>query len=152
MDANEYIAQRLDDQIAWYALKSLSNQYWYKGLRMAQFVAAALIPFLAAYSVPEVPTTKLVVGLFGVVIAVITATLDLCRFQEHWIEYRTTCEALKKEKYLHLAGSAPYISDPVANFRLLVQRAEALISKENSNWAHYVLQPSLGPDKEKSGG
>ena len=152
MDANEYISQRLNDQIAWYDRKSLSSQYWYKGLRMAQFVIAALIPFLTANLLSEIPTTKIVVGLFGVAIAVITATLDLCRFQEHWIEYRTTCEALKKDKHLYLAESEPYIGDPAANFRLLVQRAETLISKENSNWAHFVQQSTSGQDREKNSG
>ena len=119
---------------------------------MTQFVAAALIPFLTAYLTPEMPATKLVVGVFGVAIAVITATLDLCRFQEHWMEYRTTCEALKKEKYLFLTDSEPYTSDLVAKFQLLVQRAETLISKENSNWTNYVRQPILGPDQEKNDG
>ena len=152
MDANEYITQRLDDQIGWYDLKSLSSQRWYKWLRMAQFVAAALIPFLAGYLDPEVPEIGFGVGLLGVAIAIITATLDLYRFQAHWIEYRTTCEALRKEKHLFLTASEPYTSDPAATFRLLVQRAEMLISKENSTWAHYVRQPSSGQDEEKSHG
>ena len=58
MDANEYIAQRLDDQIGWYDRKSISNQRWYRGLRTVQVVAAALIPFWVGYLVPEMPTTK----------------------------------------------------------------------------------------------
>ena len=145
MDAAEYIAQRLDNQIEWYDRKSLSNQYWYKRLRMTQFVAAALIPFFTAY-LSEIPMTKFVVGVFGVAIAVVTAALDLYRFQEHWIEYRTTCESLKKEKFLFLANSGPYGSGSVAMFQLLVQRVEALISKEHSNWAQYVRQPEPGEE------
>ena len=49
MNADDYIAQRLDDQIAWYDRKSMACQRWYKHLRVTEFVAAALIPFLAAY-------------------------------------------------------------------------------------------------------
>jgi len=141
MNADEYIAKRLDDQIAWYDRKSLWSQRWYKRLRMAEFVAAALIPFLAAYLAPELSTTKVVIGLLGVTIAVITATLGLYQFQEHWIEYRTTCESLKKEKYLFLTSSEPYTGDSPDRLRLLVERVETLISKENTNWTQYMKKP-----------
>lgn len=151
MDANEYITERLNDQIGWYDRKSTSNQKWYKRLRMAQLLAAALIPFLTGYLTPELATTRLAVGLLGVGIAGITGMLDLYRFQQHWIEYRTTCEALKKEKYLFATDSEPYTGDPVTKFRLLVQRAETLISKENTHWAQYVRQPKPGAKERISG-
>ena len=144
MDADSYIAERLDDQIGWYDRKSLSNQHWYKGVRALQFVAAALIPFLTAYLPPDRSTTQLAVGLLGVTIAVATAALELCRCQEHWIQYRTTCESLKKEKILFLTESEPYSGDAAANSRLLVHRAETLISKENSNWAEHVRPTEQG--------
>ena len=141
VDATQYVSERLDDQIEWYDHSSLSNQNRYKCLRMIQFVAAGLIPFLTPYLSATTPTGKLLVGFLGVVVAIITAALDLYRFQEHWIEYRTTCESLKKEKYLFLAGGAPYSGDRDAAFRLLVQRAETLISKENSEWAQVARTP-----------
>ena len=146
MDVAEYITQRLDDQIEWYDRKSRSNQRWYKALRMIQFSAAALIPFLTAY-LSEILITKLIVGLVGVVIAVVTAMLDLYRYQEHWIEYRTTCESLKKEKFLFLADSGPYGSESVTVFQLFVQRVEALISTEHSNWVQYARQPESGEEE-----
>jgi len=151
MDAAGYIADRLDDQIGWYDRKSLSNQNWYKGLRMLQVLAAALIPFLTAYLPPDKSTTQLLVGFLGVAIAVVTATLDLWRCQEHWIQYRTTCESLKTEKILFLTESDPYSGDAATNFRLLVHRAETLISKENSDWAQYVRQPKRS-EKERASG
>ena len=141
MNAQEYIDKRLDDQIGWYDRKSVSNQRWYKWLRLFEFVAAAFIPFLAAYLTPELPATKIVIGLIGVVIAVIAAVLGLYQFQEHWIEYRTTCESLKKEKYLFQTSTEPYDGDERGNFQLLVQRVETLVSKENTNWAQHMMHP-----------
>lgn len=140
MNAEEYIDERLDDQISWYDKKSLASQRWYKRLRMVEFVAAALIPFLVGYLAPETTATKIVIGLLGVAIAVITGTLGLCQFQERWIEYRTTCESLKKEKYLFLTESDPYDGEVSARFRLLVQRVESLVSKENTSWAQYMMR------------
>jgi len=141
MTADEYVAERLDDQIAWYDAKSLASQRWFKRLRMAEFVAAASIPFLAAYLAPGLPQTKILIGVVGVGVAVITAALGLYQFQEHWIEYRTTCEALKREKYLFLTSSEPYRGDPADRLQLLVQRVEALISKENASWAQHMMPP-----------
>ncbi len=140
MDANDYIAQRVDDQIGWYDRKSCSNQWWYKRLRFTEFCAAAFIPFLATYLEPGVPGTKITIGALGVLITVITATLSLYRHQEHWVEYRTMCESLKNEKFLFLTGSGPYLSRSTTRFQIFVERIETLISRENSNWARYMTQ------------
>ncbi len=50
--------ERLDDQIAWYDRRSLSNQRTFKWLKGTVIAAAALIPFTAGWpqaaSVPAV--------------------------------------------------------------------------------------------------
>jgi len=46
----EYIEQRLSDQIGWYDRKSGTNQRWFKRLRFAEIVAAATIPFLSGFA------------------------------------------------------------------------------------------------------
>lgn len=146
VDSKEYVDQRLDDQIEWYDRKSRSNQGWYKRLRMTQVLAAAVIPFLTGYLESDTASIKLVVGGCGVVIAAVTATLDLYRFQEHWIQYRSTCESLKKEKFLFLTHSEPYNNECANRLELLVQRSETLISKENSHWTQYARDPKPGEE------
>ena len=147
MDANEYIEQRLEDQIGWYDRKSQWNQRWYKRLRLAEIVAAALIPFLAAWPPGESWVTRVVIGLLGVLIAVVAAAIGLYQLQENWVKYRTTCESLKKERYLYLTATKPYDGDEAARLQLLVRRVEALVSQENTEWAESLMQP-----KEESGG
>jgi hypothetical protein len=56
---------------------------------------------------------------------------------EKWIEYRTTTETLKHEKYLYFTNSLPYANDDT--FVLLVERVERLISKENSRWEDAIF-------------
>jgi hypothetical protein len=46
----DYIEQRLNDQIGWYDRKSGTNQRWFKRLRFAEIVAAATIPFLSGFA------------------------------------------------------------------------------------------------------
>ena len=148
MDASDYITQRVDDQIGWYDRKSRTNQQWYKLLRTVEFTGAAFIPFLATYLEPGIPKTKIIIGILGVLITVITATLSLYRHQEHWVEYRTTCESLKKEKFLFLTGSGPYVGASATTLQIFVDRVETLISKQNSNWAQYMTQQQEEEEKE----
>ena len=132
MDEDTYLQERLEDQVAWYDGKSQWNQKAFKYLRIAEIVAATSIPFLVGYIHEADSKVKFVVGLLGVVVAIIAGIIPLCKFHEHWIEYRTTCETLKHHKYLYLTKSAPY--DEENAFNVLVENIESLISKENSNW------------------
>lgn len=138
MDEKQYFEQRLDEQVNWYNNKSQWNQRWYRGLRVVEILAACTIPFLAGYMSEALPF-KYVIGILGVLIAVISGVLALYKFQENWTEYRTTCESLKHEKFLYLTKSKPYDSD--GSFPLLVQRVEGLISKENTMWSQYIKAP-----------
>jgi hypothetical protein len=140
MTEDEFLKQRVDDQIAWYDTKSQWNQKCYKWLRVTEVVAAAAIPFLAAYITPNWSFMKIVVGFLGFLIAVITAVVSLYHFQENWIEFRTTCESLKHEKYLFLTKTEPYnTGEP---FALFVYRIESLISTENTKWSQLIRPPS----------
>jgi hypothetical protein len=135
MNEEEYISSRVDDQIGWYGRKSKTAQRWFKGLRGIEIVSAATIPLIAGFAEDPFPVT-LVVGLLGALIAIISSLVSLNQFQENWIEYRTTCESLKHEKFLFLTKAEPYHKDD--SFRLFVQRVKSLISKENSAWSQYT--------------
>jgi hypothetical protein len=138
----DYIEQRLNDQIGWYDRKSVTNQRWFRRLRFAEIVAAATIPFLSGFA--DSFLIKIAIGALGVFVAVIASLLGLLQLQVHWIEYRATAESLKKEKFLFLTQTDPYDRDDA--FHLLVQRVEALLSKENTEWVQSMMKP---PKAEK---
>jgi Protein of unknown function (DUF4231) len=137
----EYIEQRLNDQIGWYDRKSVTNQRWFRQLRFVEIVVAATIPFLSGFAGNSLPI-KIAIGTLGVVVAVIASLLGLLQLQEHWIEYRATAESLRKEKFLFLTQTDPYDKDDA--FHLLVQRVEGLLSKENTDWAQSMVKPPEG--------
>ena len=140
MNEDEYITDRLDDQIIWYDKKSQTNQRWFKCLRIFEIISAAIIPFLAGIG-SSIPYYSVIIGALGVIIAVSAGVSAIYKFHENWIEYRTTSETLKHEKYLFQTKCPPYHQED--SFCRLVQRVEGLISKENSQWSRYV-------DKTKS--
>ena len=144
MSADEYIEQRLNDQISWYDRKSGTNQLWFKRLRFAEIVAAAIIPLLSGFAGQSL-SIKIAIGAFGVVVAVIASLLALLRLQEHWISYRATAEALKAEKFLFLTQTQPY--DKEDALHLLVQRVEALLSKESTEWIRSTAKPPEGENR-----
>lgn len=137
MDEQKYIEERLEDQINWYDTKSQLNQKRFKQLKIIEILSAASIPFLVAYADKSIEI-QVIVGLLGIAIAVITGIFGLYKFQENWIEYRTTSETLKHHKYLYETACLPYNKEN--RFQKLVQTCEAIISKENSNWSQYIIE------------
>lgn len=130
------IFARLEDQIDWYDRKSRAAQRIFKRVKIVEILAAAAIPFLAGLSYPH---DKLVTGGLGVLITVLEGLLHLNQYQQNWTNYRSTCEALKHEKYVYLANAGPYTgsTDPHA---LLAERIESTVSQEHAQWASVQQQ------------
>ena len=145
MNEEEYLKNRLDDQIDWYDRKSSQNQKSYKRLQFILIISAASIPFISGF-VDDFYYLQYLFGAIGVLIAAITGILSLYKFQENWTSYRTTCESLRHEKYLYLTKTEPYRGKNA--FNLLVQRVEILISKENSSWGEIMKKTEDQKDKE----
>jgi hypothetical protein len=131
MNEEEYLKQRLEEQIRWYSTNSAANKNRYQFLKTAEIIISVIIPFLTGY-LKENEALKYLIGILGCLVAIIAGLLVLYKYQEKWIEYRSTEESLKHEKYMYLSGSGPYKTD--ASLANLVERVEYLISKENSNW------------------
>ena len=131
MSPEDYITERLDDQIKWYSSKSSHNQKRYKQLRIIEIVSAAIIPFIAGMG-DKICYSNWIIGILGMIVAITAGLITLHKNHEIWIQYRTTSEQLKHEKYLHLTSCPPYNDDDALNH--LVSKVEGIISKENSSW------------------
>ena len=118
---------RLEDQIGWYSRKSVENQRLYKWLKLLEIAVAASLPVVAAVHSPVWVT-----GGLAAVIVVLEGAQHLYQYQEHWITYRSTAEALKHERYLYLALAGPYAGD--SRHSQLAERLEGLISQEHAKW------------------
>lgn len=120
---------RLEEQISWYSRGARRNKRWYLRIKVVQIVSAAVIPVLAATSLPT-----WVAGGLGALIVVLESIQQLFQFHSNWTHYRSTSEALKHEKYLYLAHAGAYATatHPEA---LLAERIENRVSQEHASWA-----------------
>lgn len=128
----DYLVQRLDNQIEWYGKKASSNQKWLKVCKWIELVLAATIPVALIISTEN--CGKIIAASAAAIIATANGIQGIYKFHENWMDYRTTEEILKHEKYLYLARSGTYknSSEP---FQDLVERIESIISHENTNWS-----------------
>lgn len=133
MDIQEYMQTRVDAEIQWYNKRSNYCQRMYKGFQIAEIVLAALIPLLSAYSEKSY-MVAFTIGSFGAVIATIESIGKLFKYHEYWVQYRTTCELLKHQKYLFLTQSPPYSPHDRTAENIFVKNIETIISSENNQW------------------
>jgi len=71
--------------------------------------------------------------LTSVLVAILTSVLKSFKYQENWINYRNTCETLKKEYYYYEAEIHQY-GESEDKEALFIERVESLISRENTLW------------------
>jgi hypothetical protein len=118
---------RLEDQIGWYDRTSGQNQRRYKWLKLLEIAVAASLPVVAAVHSPVSVT-----GGLAAVVVVLEGVQHVFQFQQNWITYRSTAEALKHERYLYLASAGPYAQGD--RHRQLAERLEGLVSQEHAKW------------------
>jgi hypothetical protein len=119
---------RLEEQIGWYDRKSARNQSCFKGLRVLALIAGGLVPILSLTN-----TNRLVIAVVGFALVVVEGLQQLNQYYANWVSYRSTCEALKHEKYLFLAKAGPYAASTDA-LVILAERIEGLVSQEHAKW------------------
>jgi hypothetical protein len=119
---------RLENQINWYYTRSVYCQKMYKGLKLAELIAAAGVPLFAGLTQNAWTT-----GALGAAVVVLEGVQHLSQYHSNWLSYRSTAEALKHEKYLHAAKAGPYAVSEAPD-ALLAERVEGLISREHAKW------------------
>ncbi len=118
---------RLDNQLTWYDAKSQHNQQLKNYSTVIQIVLAAAIP-IAAWLTPNYVPAAL-----GAIIAVLRGLESTYQWEYNWINYRSTAEKLKHEKFLFQARAGPYAGDGSAQ-RILAERVEGIVSREHASW------------------
>ena len=131
MTEEEYIINRLDDQINWYAKKSSHNQKRFKTLRTIEVTLSLSLPIIIGY-IPAFQILTLVASLLGAAVAFIATLLAIGKYHEIWVEYRMICEVLRQEKIAFTTRTGHYATENP--FPILVERAESIMCQEHAKW------------------
>lgn len=137
MTQEEYIKERVEDQIDWFDKKSAINKTYHLWTSGLIIFFAALIPFAAGFNTKEMVWMNYVIAVLGILTAIFTGLAALLKFQEKWTTYRTTSEALSRETFLFKTKTSPY-DIGTSSFKLLVSNVEHILSTENSNWSQMI--------------
>ena len=140
MDQKAYLKERVDDQIAWYDRKSAANQKSFKRSRIIIIICSVLVPLLSGFSDFSF-WIKVLIGGMGALVAIFESIMGVYKYQENWIQYRMTSEALNREKIFYLTRSGTYSNkNDQTRFTAFVTNCEKIMAGENSSWQAYIAE------------
>lgn len=131
MDQQEYLDKRVEDQIRWYSVKSKSNQNRHNTYLVIKLILAISIPVLSLFLNDFTPM-KYIIGIVGASIALIEGIQKIYNYQDLWVNYRNTAEALKRERMLFDTKTGHYKGTDA--FEQFVISAENIMSMEKVDW------------------
>src|SRR5208337_4555789 len=123
----KYLDERYNVEVKYYDSNSIKNKkinYW---LQIPTIIMAAIVPIAAALNL------RLIAVVLSAALAIFIGILNFGKFEEKWHNYRSTCEALKKEFYFYDAKIGDY-KDAKNPEELFVEKVESIISSEHAKW------------------
>lgn len=153
MDAETYLKERVEAQLAWLGARSRANKNSFLSHRLLGILLGALIAILSPYAGRDGPLKEWIpptLQLAGAGVALSAALLALYQHQENWIRYRGLKESLEREKMLYLTGSTSAYASPDA-FHAFVRSVEDLLSGERAVWANQASKKAEEKTGERGG-
>jgi hypothetical protein len=136
---SEYYKSRYLAQQEWYSLRARLNRKKYMAYQAILLTMTCATTLLIAMEAILNWTVWKILALLSSGTATLAASLlRAFKYEENWINYRQTSEALKKEKYQFETGLDVYgtAKDPRI---LFVARVESLISRESDRWVQVSI-------------
>jgi Protein of unknown function (DUF4231) len=125
--AETYISRKLDPQLIWFKKKAERSKLFHYSTLGGSMVATSSI--VVANSLHLSPLST---GL-AVVATIATGLSGMAKFQENWVRYRGAATALETLKLRYEVGMHPF--EGPDKHGLLVEEAERIFDKEQSQWA-----------------
>jgi len=130
VQADEYVAERLLDQLAWYEKASSRKRLQHLVLGGAALIATVVVTATAALELPSWSVAAIggsAAGLLGI--------HGFLGPVQDWMRYRDSAERLKSERFRYETRTGAYagIADEEV-LTLLVDRVEEILSSERQSW------------------
>jgi hypothetical protein len=130
-EINQEVPETYCKQIEWYDNHAIRYRHLYLGLEAALLVFAAITAVVTTIhlcgSSTEVHDWIAYLPIVtSVAVVILAGILNLFSFQEHWLNYRVTCEKLRREA------------------RLLRARGDIYASTQDEYWTPVFRNESIG--------
>lgn len=127
----EYLNTRYQDLLSFYDRRSVQNKRGFRALSLFVIVTSGLLAPLIGTGV--LADRRMIGALLSASIVVASAMLAHFQFNENWLSYRATWDALQREPHLRNARIGDY-EDAVDRNSLFVKRVEAISAREGGDW------------------
>ena len=98
---------------------------------------SAAVPVVSMLSIVFEDTwIRFCIAILGAIVTISVGIMSLYQYRKNWIEYRSTAESLKHEKFMFKTKTGVY--SQIAAFPVFVEKIEALISRENTDWKRHL--------------
>jgi len=145
LNSEDYIRDRINDQLRFYDKKAGRYKSLYLSMRAATVIGGALVPVLVnlnfgpatvhlgSYSF-TLNGIKISTTLISLMVVLFVSLESVYHFKEQWRNYRSTAELMKKEYFLYASGQGRYAGKTEAEaYRLFVEQIETAIDVENAS-------------------
>ena len=150
----EYIAERVNDAIAWYDKSADKQKKLYLRMRATTVIGGALVPVLVNIKVPFVDISILTT-IISLIVVLLVSLESVYHFREQWTNYRSTEQSLRHEYFLFTTKGGAYAAkDKALAYQHFVERVEELISSENASTLKIISSVSethAGPGPKSQG-
>ena len=144
MTQEEYIKNRVEDQIKWYGNKSSKCQNKYKIWQVIKIIALLFVTIVSLWGdrdpekIPFSEYVSYIVGALGAFVIFIESFIKIYDYKKLWVQYRMASENLLREKLMFETKSEPY--DGSEPFKLFVQNCESIMKGENKGWEEILAE------------
>ena len=129
-DFDRYLKERHENQRAWHDKKAGWNKNAHLTFQTSIVILAVVTSVMTAL---DLSSWWFIPVVASALVSVLTALQKVFQFQELWISYRMTAEALQRERFLHMTKTGGYDGSDSPD-GLFVDRVEAILSQQARGW------------------
>lgn len=131
---DEFWEEFFEPQFNWYDTKAASNKRYHRVMKVTEITLAATLPVsVSLFPVTSSQFWQGAIIVAAVLLIIIEALESYLNYYRKWMNYRTTAEGLRREKFAYKTRTGEY-EDAENPQRVFVQRVMDLTSQENRYW------------------
>lgn len=146
-----YLTTDYTRAVKFYDERANSSKLWYRIYSIYVFSASATLTPLIAFAPHDDQKYKIFTSILSTTVVLATSLLAYLKSHENWLSYRSSWDALQRERRLYETGAGAYksLSDRDTFF---VEQIESILAKENAEfYARHTKTESPKVDKPVQG-